>query len=151
MIEVKVKKIYKDVKVPEQATNGSAGFDLRAYWAIHEAYPEMIIPAGDRVKIGTGLKFELPEGYVMQIYPRGSMGIKKGLMLQNTVGILDADYRGECFLFLQNTTDKEVIIQHNERIAQAIILPYPKVNFVESEELSETERGEGKCGSTGKD
>lgn len=171
-VQVKVQKMYSDVEMPKQATIGSAGFDLRArlegvanattikdefinnggFGDIPEDMIEdiLVIKPNQRVKIGTGLKFELPEGYVMMVYPRGSMGIKKGLILQNTVGVLDSDYRGECFLFVKNISNDSITIQQNERIAQAVIMPYPKVNFVEVDELSETERGEGRHGSTGK-
>lgn len=145
-IEVKIKKMYKDAVIPEQATSGSAGFDLRVYL---KSTKSLLIQPNQTFKLSTGLHFELPEGYVMMIYPRSSTGIKKGLMLKNTVGVLDSDYRGECFLFLTNIGNEDVLITHNERLCQAVIMPYPKVIFTEVEELSETKRGSGGMGSTG--
>ena len=154
MIEVKVKKTRKDAIIPEQATNGSVGFDLRIVLPIDEETGEQIskirVKPNEKLKLSTELIFELPEGYFMQINPRSSMGIKKGLVLQNTTGILDSDYRGICYLFVKNTSDKPIEIEHQERLAQAIILPYPKIKFVEVEELSETERGDGGFGSSGR-
>lgn len=145
-IKVKIKKLYPDAIIPKQATVGSAGFDLSA--RLDEE--TIIIPRGDKVRIDTGLAFELPENHVMIIAPRSSSGIKKSLMLQNTIGVLDADYRGHCFLFVKNTGKTDLVIENGERIAQAVILPYPKVMFEEVEELSNTERGEGGFGSSGR-
>ena len=133
MIEVKIKKTRKDAIIPEQATNGSVGFDLRIILPIDEETGEQIskirINPNEKVKLSTELIFELPEGYFMQINPRSSMGIKKGLVWQNTTGILDSAYRGICYLFVKNTSDKPIEIEHQERLAQAIILPYPKVLY----------------------
>jgi dUTP pyrophosphatase len=158
-INVKVLKMYEDVIVPEQATSGSAGFDIRVRLpkdtdeestTFGEQLSAIVLKPGETIKLSTGLKFELPENHVLLIFPRGSMGIKKGLMLQNTIGVLDEDYRGECFIFVKNISNDKIIIEHNERLCQGIVLPYPKVNFVQVNELSETDRGEGKEGSTGK-
>ena len=154
MIEVKVKKNRKDAIIPEQATNGSVGFDLRIVLPFDEQEQQQIskikLNPNESIKLSTELIFELPEGYFMQINPRSSMGIKKGLVLQNTTGILDSDYRGICYLFVKNTSDKVIEIEHQERLAQAIILPYPKIKFTEVEELSKTVRGECGMGSSGR-
>ena len=92
MLEVKVKKLREDVIIPEQATNGSVGFDLRVVLPIDEEVDEQMskirVNPNECVRLSTELIFELPEGYFMQINPRSSMGIKKGLVLQNTTGIL---------------------------------------------------------------
>lgn len=153
-VEVKIKKLREDVIIPEQATNGSVGFDLRVVLPFDEIENEQLskvrINPNESVRLSTELIFELPEGYFMQINPRSSMGIKKGLVLQNTTGILDSDYRGICYLFVKNTSNEPIEIQHQERLAQAIILPYPKIKFVEVEELSNTERGIGGMGSSGR-
>ena len=165
-ITVKVKKLYDDVILPEQATSGSAGFDLRVYlslnknddnyidWVWEERDDKMVrvmkLNPGERIKFETGIAFELPEDHVMFIHPRSSSGIKKQLRLQNSTGVLDSDYRNQCFLFIENTGHYIETIEHNERIAQAIIVPYPKVIFEESDELSETDRGLGGFGSTGR-
>ena len=151
-IKVKVKKIYKDAKIPENATAGSAGFDLKAYVDEVDGYGDkkVWISPGGRVKIETGIAFELPENHVMLIFPRSSVGIKKGLRLQNSTGVLDSDYRNQAFIFLENMSEDNQTVEHGERIAQAIIIPYPTVEFEEVEELSTTERGLGGIGSTGK-
>ena len=78
------------------------------------------------------------------------MGVKKGLVLQNAIGVLDSDYRGECFLFIKNVSDEPVEIEDGERIAQAVVVPYPTINYEEVSELDDTERGAGGFGSTGK-
>lgn len=153
MIKIKVKKMREDVIIPQQATDGSVGFDLRVVLPFDEEVGEQMskvrVNPNESIRFSTELIFELPEGYFMQINPRSSMGIKKGLVLQNTTGILDADYRGICYLFVKNTSDKVIEIEHQERLAQAIILPYPKIEFEEVNELSETIRGEGGFGSSG--
>lgn len=153
MIEVNVKKTRDDAIIPEQATDGSVGFDLRVVLPFDEQEQQQIskirVNPNESIRLSTELIFELPEGYFMQINPRSSMGIKKGLVLQNTTGILDSDYRGICYLFVKNTSDKVIEIEHQERLAQAIILPYPKIKFTEVEGLSETVRGDGGIGSSG--
>lgn len=146
-IKIKVKKLTEESVLPEQATVGSAGFDLRACLGDSAS---IVIKPNEKVKVNTGLAFQLPENYVMIIAPRSSSGIKKGLMLQNTIGVLDYDYRGECFLFLKNTGVEDTEILNGERIAQAVILPYPIVSLEEVEELDETVRGVGGFGSTGR-
>lgn len=153
-IEIKIKKLRSDVIIPEQASSGSVGFDLRVVLPFDKEENEQIskirINPNESVRLSTELIFELPDGYFMQINPRSSMGIKKGLVLQNTIGILDSDYRGICYLFVKNTSSDVIEIQHQERLAQAIILPYPKIKFIEVEELSKTDRGEGGMGSSGR-
>lgn len=153
-IEVKVKKLREDAVLPEMATLGSAGADLRACLPFDEQVGEqvskVILAPKQKMKIGTGLAFQLPMFHVMLICPRSSMGIKKGLVLQNTIGVLDSDYRGECFLFVKNVGNEPIEIEHGERIAQAVVVPYPIIQYKEVEELDSTERGEGGFGSTGK-
>lgn len=150
---VQVKKIRSDAVIPEIATSGSAGADLRAclYDEVSgEKLKSIKLWGNSKTKIGTGLAFALPKNHVMLIFPRSSMGIKKGLVLQNTVGVLDSDYRGECFLFIKNVSDEPVEIEDGERIAQAVVVPYPIINYEEISELDDTERGAGGFGSTGK-
>lgn len=154
--KLKIKTMYGDVKIPKQATSGSAGLDIciRLDEYNDEANDvicnKLIIPPKGRVKVGTGLKFQLPKNHVMLIFPRSSTGIKKGLRLQNSTGVLDEDYRGECMCFLENTTDFSIEIEQNERLLQAIIIPYPRIESEVVEELEETVRGEGGFGSTGR-
>jgi len=149
MIEkLKIKTMYKDVVIPKQATSGSAGLDIHIRLDEYNKSKIIIAPKG-RVKVGTGLKFQLPENHVMLLFPRSSVGIKKGLRLQNSTGVLDEDYRGECMCFLENTTNEPVEIVQNERLLQAIIIPYPRIEVEVVEELEETIRGEGGIGSSG--
>ena len=153
MEEVLVKKLREDAVVPAMATCGSAGADIRACLydeETQEKISKIVVPAGGKVKIGTGLAFQLPTNHVMLILPRSSTGVKKGLMLQNTTGVLDSDYRGECFLFFRNLGDKPVEIEDGERIAQLVVMPYISFDLKEVDDLSETERGNGGFGSTGK-
>jgi len=153
-INVKIKKLSDNAVIPQQATVGSAGFDLHVVLPFdkdeNEQLSKIVLNPNERVRLNTGLAFQLPENHVMLIAPRSSMGIKKNLRLQNTLGVLDADYTGECFLFVENTGNEKIEILHKERIAQAIVLPYPKVSFETVDELAETSRGEGGMGSTGK-
>lgn len=150
---VKVKKLFKDAQLPLIATEGSAGADLRAYLydeEINEKVSKIIIQPNQEVKIHTGLSFQLPKGTAMLLLPRSSMGIKKNLVLKNTVGLLDCDYTGECLIFLKNVGDKPVEIIQGERLVQAVVVPYVKANYVEVDELDETERGSNGFGSTNK-
>lgn len=150
---VKVKKLFKDAKYPELATKGSAGADLRAYLYDEETNEEttkIILQPNQKAKIHTGLAFQLPKNTAMLLLPRSSMGIKKGLILQNTVGLLDSDYTGECLIFVKNIGDEPVEIKNGERLAQAVIVPYVKPAFYEVEELDKTERGAGGFGHSGR-
>lgn len=151
-IQVRVKKIHEDAQLPNMATIGSAGADLRACLYDEETGEKVVkltLSPNSKVKIGTGLAFQLPKNHVMLLFPRSSMGIKKGLVLQNTVGVLDSDYTGECFLFVENASDEKVTIEDGERLVQAVVLKYPITQYVEVDELDETERGAGGFGSTG--
>lgn len=141
-MDLKVKKLHKDAVIPSYAKDGDAGMDLVATEIINEEVFQ--------ITYGTGLAMEIPEGYVGLVFPRSSIR-KTDLSLTNCVGVIDSGYRGE----IQATFRKERGIasrKYNvgERIAQIIILPYPQVSFIEVNELSNTERGEGGFGSTGK-
>ena len=148
---VKVKKLFKDVQLPLIATDGSAGADLRAYLydeTVNEKITKIVVQPNQEVKVHTGLCFQLPKGTAMLLLPRSSMGIKKNLVLKNTIGLLDCDYTGECLIFLKNVGDTPVAIEQGERLVQALIVPYAKPNYIEVEELDETERGIMGFGST---
>lgn len=152
MTECLVKKLREDAILPTQATVGSAGFDIRACLFDEETGEKITkirVPVGGKVKIHTGLAFQLPENHVMLIFPRSSMGVKKGLMLSNTTGVLDSDYRGECLLFVKNTSDEPIEIEDGERIAQLVVLQYPTMTYIQVDELGDTERADGGFGSTG--
>lgn len=139
-MKVKFKKLVENAKAPYQGTVGSAGFDLFA------TSKEQI----DRylTKYGTGLAVEIPAGHVGLIFPRSSC-YKQGMLLTNCVGVIDSDYRGEITAVFLGT-HKEICYNVGDRIMQLVIMPYPQVEFVEVAELSETARGIGGYGSTGK-
>ena len=101
-------------------------------------------------KIGTGLAIAVPEGYFGAIFARSGLATKQGLRPANCVGVADSDYRGEYIVALHNDSDTEQVVGCNERIAQLVIMPYLAVEFEETDNLSETERGAGGFGSTGK-
>lgn len=140
-MEVKIKKLYKDAIIPRYAKDGDAGMDLTA---VSKRYDEH-----GNLCYGTGLAFEIPQGYVGLIFPRSSI-FKKRLVLSNSVGVIDSGYRGEVsFKFKPSGTTASEVYKVGERVGQIIIIPYPKIEFVEASELSETERGENGYGSTG--
>ena len=132
--------------LPQYATNGSAGMDLRA----NIENPILIKPL-DRKLIPTGLHIALPEGYEAQIRPRRGLAIKHGITCLNTPGTIDSDYRGDVGVILVNLSNEDYVVQPGERIAQMIINKYERVEFEVVETLDETERGEGGFGHTGKE
>ena len=169
-MEVKIKKLVPEAVIPTYAKPGDAGMDLTATSKVYDKY--------GNVSYGTGLAFEIPEGYVGLLFPRSS-NCKQDLLLSNSVGVLDCTFRGEVVLkfkpsvvFVSGdensnyTEDFDDITfdsilspttianysdyQVGERIGQIIILPYPQITFIESDKLSETDRGVGGFGSTGK-
>ena len=144
-MQVKLKKISPLAVTPFYASAGAACFDLVA--AID--HPVTITPRSSE-NLGTGLCFELPEGYVMLVYSRSGHGFKSHLRFVNCVGVIDSDYRGEVRVGLANDGITPYIVQPGERIAQAMVIPCPQVDIVEVKELSSTERGTGGFGSTGK-
>ena len=142
---LKIKKVRENAKIPTRGTVGSAGLDL--YACIDK--PIEIQPH-ETVKIGTGLAMELPTGYFGAIFARSGLATKQGLRPANCVGCCDSDYRGDYIVPLHNDTDITQTVIPNERIAQLVIMPYLPVDFTEVDELTETERGDGGFGHTGK-
>lgn len=160
-MRVKIKKTHPDAVIPKYAKVGDAGLDLTATSMYYDEY--------GNICYGTGLAFEIPEGYVGLIFPRSSI-CKEQLLLSNAVGVIDSGYRGEVsFKFkpsmaLDNrqcvkadaknlwsiAVRQNDIYKVGDRIGQMIIMPYPSIEFEEVEELSETERGKGGYGSSGK-
>lgn len=130
--------------LPEYSTSQSAGMDLRAF--ITEP---VILGVIDRALIPTGLYIEMPEGYEAQVRPRSGLAIKHGITVINSPGTVDADYRGEICVELVNLSNTPFTVEPGERIAQLVFSKYEKVDFVEVEELSKTERGTGGIGHTG--
>ena len=143
---LKVKVINRSrFDLPRYATPLSAGMDVRAN--IDEA---VILRPLERAMIPTGLSIELPEGYEMQIRPRSGLAAKHGITVLNSPGTIDADYRGEIRVILVNLSNEEFRIEAGERIAQMIVARHEQVEWEMTEELAESERGEGGFGSTGK-
>lgn len=156
-MRIKVKKMHENAVIPKYATLGSAGMDLTAVSRTIDEYGNLVY--------GIGLAFEIPKGYVGLIFPRSSVS-KHPLSMKNCVGVIDSDFRGEVTvkfgLFAQKFVEKSNgrivgeffsgrhIYEVGDRVAQIIIIPYPEIEFEEAEELSETDRGSGGYGSTGK-
>lgn len=142
---INVKKLNNLAKLPTRGSSDAAGYDLYAA----TSYIIDIAPHST-VKIGIGLSFELPQGTFAAIFPRSGIATKRGLRPANCVGVVDSDYRGEVIVALHNDTDKSQRIEPQERIAQMILLPFVEMNFNEVNELSDTERGAGGFGDSGK-
>lgn len=143
--KLKVLKIQTDQTIPYYGTDNSAGLDLFC-----SNIEDIIIKPNEVKSVPTGLKVEIPEGYFGAIYPRSSTGVKRNLMLANTVGVIDSDYRGEIKVFFYNYGKESQIIRNNDRLAQMIIQPYEKVFVERVDSLTDSDRGEGGFGSTGK-
>lgn len=145
MDKIKVKMLRAGAQLPTYGTEFSAGADL--YACLEE---EITINPGETRKIPTGLAMELPVGTAGLIYARSSLGTKRGLAPANKVGVVDSDYRGEFMIFLHNHGPEPQTIQHGDRIAQLLVTPVYTPGFIEAGELSDTQRGAGGFGSTGK-
>lgn len=130
---------------PEYATSLSAGMDIRA-----DISESVVLKPLQRTMIPTGLFVELPEGYELQVRPRSGLAAKHGITVLNSPGTVDADYRGEIKVILVNLGSEPFEIKRGERIAQMVVARYERVEWLPSEQLSETGRGEGGFGSTGK-
>ncbi len=130
--------------IPEYKTNGSAGLDLSS-----SSEQKIILKPSEAKLIPTNLIFEIPEGYEGQVRPRSGLAMKNGISILNTPGTIDSDYRGEVKVLLVNFGKEDFEINFGDRIAQIIISRYEKVDLVEADEVSDTERGDGGYGSTG--
>jgi dUTP pyrophosphatase len=137
----------RDLPLPAYATPGSAGLDLRA--ALPEDGPVTLEP-GARALIPTGLSIAVPEGFEAQVRPRSGLAVKHGVTCLNTPGTIDSDYRGEVHALLINHGPEPFEIRRGERIAQLVIARYERAVWREVEALTETERGAGGFGSTGR-
>lgn len=143
-LSIKVKKLHPDAKMPFRGSEDAAGWDITA---VSMDKPE-ITREGMLITYRTGLAFEIPPGYFMDLRPRSSI-YKTGLQLTNSCGVVDSDYRGEIlFKFRDSSRGLGKIYNPGDRIGQAIIMKYEDVNYEEVEELSDTERGTGGWGST---
>ena len=145
MMKVKVKKLTEEAIVPKYATVGSACFDLHTYHG-----GELSEENGQKCVFGTGLSFEIPEGYQMLVFSRSGHGFNSDVRLANCVAVIDSDFRGEVKVKLSRDNNLGTLsFNKGDRIAQAQIIPVQYVEFEEVYELSETVRGEGGFGSTG--
>lgn len=133
-----------DLPLPARQSAHAAGYDVAS------AEPDFVLAPGERRAVATGLAFALPEGYEMQVRPRSGLALRYGITLPNAPGTIDADYRGELKVILQNGGGEPVTIRRGERIAQLVFARHEAPELEESEELSETTRGAGGFGSTGR-
>lgn len=144
-MEIKIKKLNPNAKVPKRATIGSAGMDL--YACIDE--PITIAP-GQLAVVPTGIAIALPDNSCAAfLYARSGLGVKHGICLSNGVGVIDSDYRGEICAGICNVSDKPYTIEPDERVCQMVIAPVLTPDVVEVSELDDTQRGKGGFGSTG--
>lgn len=132
------------LELPAYETRGAAGMDIRA--AVSEA---VRLGPGQRALIATGLIFEIPQGFEVQVRPRSGLAFKNGVTCLNTPGTIDRDYRGEVKVLLVNLSDAEFVVERGMRIAQLVVAPVVQARIAEAETVSETGRGAGGFGSTG--
>lgn len=144
-MNVGVKKLNEFAKLPTRGSEQAAGYDIYAATdSTIEIFPHTT------VKIGTGLAFEIPRDTFIGIFARSGIASKRGLRPVNCVGILDSDYRGECIVAMHNDTEEIQYVYPQERMGQIVLLPFIKMDFEEKKELSDTERGTGGFGNTGR-
>ena len=140
-IKVQIEKIVPEAKLPEYAHPTDAGADV---FAVRNT----VVPAGETVVVGTGLKMAIPKGYEVQVRPRSGMSLKTDLRIANAPGTIDSSYRGELGIIMWNTGSDEYTIEAGDKIAQLIIAPVPMMDFEETTIDMNTDRGEGGFGST---
>lgn len=145
MPKIAVKKLNEKATLPTYGSEFSAGADLYAL-----CDEDILFLSGETKFVHTGLSMEIPEGYAGLIYARSGLACKRGLAPANKVGVVDSDYRGEVMVALHNHSGSVQKISAGERIAQLVVTPFLKAEFFESEALSDTVRGEGGFGSTGR-
>lgn len=141
-MQIKVKKTTEGAKIPTYGTDGASAFDLYS--------AERTVVMNEPQRISLGIAVEVPKGYAMLIMPRSSTGLKTSLRMANSTGVIDSDYRGEISALYEAKPREWEPINVGDRIAQGMIVETPRVEFVEVDELSETERGNKGFGSTGK-
>ncbi|QJF50047.1 dUTP diphosphatase [Roseobacter ponti] len=146
MVQIRIMPVDgADVVLPAYETSGAAGADVRAY------LPDgpMIIETGARALVPTGLQMEIPPGFEVQVRPRSGLALKHGLMLANSPGTIDSDYRGPVGVIVLNAGDAPFEVTHGLRIAQLVVAPVVQAEFVPAGTLDDTTRGAGGFGSTG--
>jgi dUTP pyrophosphatase len=144
-MRINIKKLTETAVLPERGSAYAAGYDLFA-----DIKENVVIKAHTTAMIPTGLAMELPEGYWGGIFARSGLAAKESLRPANCVGVVDADYRGEVKVALHNDSDESRMITPGQKVAQLVVVPFLSVEFDEVEELSDTVRGVGGFGSTGK-
>ena len=144
-MEINIKRLTDSAKLPDRGSAFAAGYDLFA-----DVTEDVTIEPHQTKMIGTGLAMEIPEGYFGGIFARSGLSAKEGLRPANCVGVVDADYRGEIKVALHNDGETERVVTPEQKIAQLVVVPFLSVDFNEVDKLSDTVRGEGGFGSTGK-
>jgi dUTP pyrophosphatase len=147
-MEIKIKKLYEDSIIPTRGSDYAAGYDLYAYIHGEECATRYILPH-ETVLIGTGVAIQPPKDTFGAVFARSGLASKQGLRPANCVGVCDYDYTGEYMIALHNDSNTTKTVKHGDRIGQVVFIPYVNVNFVEVDELEETDRGDGGFGSTG--
>lgn len=142
-MEIKIKKIHSEAKIPTYAHSDDACCDLYSV-------EDVVVPVDCFRLIHTGIAIEIPTGWEVQVRPRSGLALKHGVSVNNSPGTVDAQYRNEIKVLLINHGDKPFTVKNGDRIAQMCLKPVYKMNFVEVEELSDSDRGLGGWGSTGK-
>ena len=144
-MKINITKLTDTAKMPERGSDYAAGYDLFA-----DINEETVIKPHETKMIGTGLAMEIPEAYFGGIFARSGLSSKEGLRPANCTGVVDSDYRGEIKVALHNDSELERVVTPLEKIAQLVVIPFLQVDFNEVDELSDTKRGQGGFGSTGK-
>jgi dUTP pyrophosphatase len=137
------------VPLPAYQTAGAAGADLSANLPEEVRAAGIVIAPGGRALVPTGLRVAVPEGYEMQVRPRSGLALRQGIVLPNSPGTIDSDYRGPLGVIVMNLGDADFVVRHGDRIAQAVIAPVVRAGFVQVAGLDDTVRGAGGFGSTG--
>jgi dUTP pyrophosphatase len=147
VVKIKVLDNFdQSLALPQYVTEGAAGADIRACLPCRD---QLIIRPGERVLIPTGLSFEIPVGFEIQVRPRSGLSLKTHLLVVNSPGTIDSDYRGEVKIIMGNLGDKDEVINHGDRVAQIVLAPIVQAKFQVGHELTSTSRGAGGFGSTG--
>ena len=145
MIYVRFKKLTKTAMTPTKGSAFAAGYDLYA-----DTTQEIVVEPGDTVPFCTGIAMEIPDGYCGKIYSRSGLSTKYGMRLANGVAVIDSDYRGNVRIPMYNDSSDPFTVMPHERLAQIIIEKVPDVTFYETDELTDTDRGDGGFGSSGR-
>ena len=144
-MRIEIKKLREGAVIPTRGSAAAAGYDLRACTGA-----PMVIAPGETAMVGTGLSIAVPEGYFGAVFARSGLACKQGVRPANCVGVCDSDYRGDYMVALHNASRVPCEIAPGDRIAQLVVMPFLELEFEEKDELSDTARGAGGFGSTGR-